>query len=65
MRSRSYVAKTTEQLNHALATTDAVGVELQASELVGEGTSGRAAFDREVERARARVRVLMQEGIGE
>ena len=52
---RSYVAKTTEQLEHALATMDATGVELRAVEVVGDGMEGSAAFDREVERVRSEV----------
>lgn len=52
---RSYVAKTTEQLKHALASMDATGVELRAVEVVGNGSEGSAAFDREVERVRAKV----------
>lgn len=53
--SRSYVAKTTEQLEHALGCMDAAGVELRAEEVVGEGSAGAAAFDREVDRVRAEV----------
>ena len=52
---RSYVAKTTEQLEYALATMDATGVELRAVEVVGDGIEGSAAFDREVERVRSEV----------
>lgn len=53
---RSYVAKTTEQLEHALAATQAAGVELRAVEVVGEGSEGSAASQREVERVRSEVR---------
>lgn len=53
--NRSYVAKTTEQLKHALSCMDAVGVELRAAEVVGEGDAGKAAFEREVDRVRAEV----------
>lgn len=49
------MAKSTEQLEYALATIDAAGVELRAEKLIGEGTHGTAAFDREVARVRARV----------
>lgn len=53
--NRSYVAKTTEQLEHALSCMDAAGVELHAAEVVGEGGAGKAAFEREVNRVRAQV----------
>jgi len=49
---RSYVAKTTKQLEHALAVTNSTGVELRAAEVVGEGAVGKVAFDREVQRVR-------------
>lgn len=52
---RSYVAKTTEQLEHALAAIHATGVELRAAEVVGEGSEGSAASEREVERVRSEV----------
>lgn len=52
---RSYVAKTTEQLEHALAAMDALGVELRAADVVGVGSVGAAMFDREVERVREEV----------
>lgn len=52
---RSYVAKTTEQLEHALETVHATAVELRAVEVVGEGSEGSAASQREVERVRAEV----------
>lgn len=47
------MAKTTEQLEHALAHAEVVGVEMRAAEVVGEGVEGRTAFDREVERVSA------------
>ena len=50
---RSYVAKTTDQLKHALAVIESTGVELKAAEVVGDGDDGRAAFDLEVQRVRA------------
>ncbi len=53
------MAKTTEQLEHALETMDARGVELRAVEVVGAGSEGSAAFDREVERVRAEVGMHM------
>lgn len=49
------MAKTTEQLEHALAATHATGVELRAAEVVGEGLKGSAASEREVERVRSEV----------
>lgn len=49
------MAKTTEQLEHALAATRATGVELRAVEVVGEGSEGSAASEREVERVRTEV----------
>lgn len=49
---RSYVAKTTKQLEHALAVTESTGVELRVAEVVGEGNAGKAASDREVQRVR-------------
>lgn len=49
------MAKTTEQLEHALANTQATGVELRAVEVVGEGSAGSAASQREVERVRSEV----------
>lgn len=52
---RSYVAKTTEQLKHALGAMDVAGVELRAVEVVGEGSDGSKAFSREVERVRTEV----------
>lgn len=52
---RSYVAKTTEQLEYALAHADVVGVEMKASYVVGGGIEGKASFDREVERVSAEV----------
>lgn len=51
----SYVAKTTEQLEHALDAMDAHGVELRAAELVKGGSEGAGKFDREVERVHAEV----------
>ena len=54
---RSYVAKTTKQLEHALAVTDSTGVELLAAEVVEEGVVGKAAFDREVKRIRDKASV--------
>lgn len=53
--ARSYVAKTTEQLEHALLNTDTVGVELRAAELVARGEQGGAAFNREVDRVRTKA----------
>lgn len=50
------MAKTTEQLEHALGSMDVKGVELRAVEVVGEGSEGSEARDREVERVRAEVR---------
>lgn len=50
------MAKTTEQLEHALTATQATGVELRAAEVVGEGSEGSAASEREVERVRSEVR---------
>lgn len=49
------MAKTTEQLEHALDAIDAIGVELRAAEVVGEGQEGTAASHREVERVRTEV----------
>lgn len=49
------MAKTTEQLEHALAATHATGVELRAVEVVGEGSEGSAASASEVERVRSEV----------
>ena len=54
----SYVAKTTEQLEHALDAMDAHGVELRATEVVGGGNEGAAKFDREVERVHAEVNMV-------
>lgn len=49
------MAKTTEQLEYALAHADVVGVEMKASYVVGGGIEGKASFDREVERVSAEV----------
>lgn len=51
------MAKTTEQLEHALCAMDVKGVELRAVEVVGEGSEGSIALDREVQRVRTEVRV--------
>lgn len=51
------MAKTTEQLEHALDAMDAHGVELLATEVVGGGSEGAAKFDREVERVHAEVNI--------
>eukprot|EP00903_Cladosiphon_okamuranus_P010731 g10143.t1 len=59
----SYVAKTTGQLEHALAATNATGVELRAVEVVGEGSEGVAASEREVERVRSEVSRLLSRGL--
>ncbi|CAM9600896.1 unnamed protein product, partial [Ectocarpus sp. 12 AP-2014] len=58
----SYVAKTTEQLQHSLEAMDAEGVELRAAEVVGEGQEGIAASRQEVERVRAEVSLLLSRG---
>lgn len=55
MGFRSYVAKTTEQLEHALGAMEARGVELRADKVVGDGPEGRASSQREVQRVREEV----------